>query len=79
MIVVDWGRDALFSYKHASEKVPAVAADLAQFMTFLENMHRDISVGEMHLVGFGLGAHVAGRASSLLRSPTKAVARITGE
>lgn len=48
--------------------------------TFLEHYHsnKELSIDNVHIVGFSLGAHVAGIAGKFLRVKGQKVARITG-
>ena len=83
IIVVDWEKDASYIYSIASARVPFVAYDLERF---LNRQLAGDNLNKMHLVGFGLGAHVAGIASRWvnLRDPNNVdgdreqVQRITG-
>ncbi|KAJ8721384.1 hypothetical protein PYW07_002159 [Mythimna separata] len=76
IIVVDWEKDASYSYSTASARVPFVARDLDHFLRSVS-----LRVSNLHLVGFGLGAHVAGIASRWYREQygcDESVGRITG-
>ncbi|XP_047019130.1 lipase member I-like [Helicoverpa zea] len=58
VIVVDWSREASFSYSVAVESVPLVAKDLGDFI--IKYFPASVDVAKLHLVGFGLGVHVVG-------------------
>ncbi|KAJ8730673.1 hypothetical protein PYW08_002086 [Mythimna loreyi] len=82
VIVVDWEKDASYSYSTASARVPFVARDLDFFLLWLA-AHQSIPIRKVHLVGFGLGAHIAGIASRWYVGQygyrhTDGVGRITG-
>ncbi|XP_047019325.1 lipase member I-like [Helicoverpa zea] len=79
VIVVDWSREASFSYSVAVESVPLVAKDLGDFIIMFFPTATDVA--KLHLVGFGLGAHVvgiAGRQVAAAAVPPGLVQRITG-
>ena len=79
IIVVDWEKDASSSYSIASARVPFVARDLERFL--LEQLYSVSLLDKTHLVGFGLGAHVAGiagRWTSQVDVNYGRVQRITG-
>ncbi|KAJ8730671.1 hypothetical protein PYW08_002084 [Mythimna loreyi] len=76
VIVVDWEQDASYSYSISSGRVPFVAREWVHFF-------RSVAIGfsNLHLVGFGLGAHVAGIASRWYSDQygcAESIGRITG-
>lgn len=71
---MDWKRLALADYVTATHGVPAVGRGLGQFMEFLCGV-TGLSLNNVHLVGFGLGAHVVGNAGRELGGRA---ARVTG-
>lgn len=82
--MVDWERDASYSYSVASASVPFVARDLEYFLKELVYYSGMIESDTVHLVGFGLGAHIAGIASRHLDYAEEwteigVVGRITGK
>lgn len=83
VIVVDWEIEASFAYAAASGSVQLVANDLTAFLRVLAAIAAGapgpVLMKDVHLVGFGLGAHVAGIASRQLPSAIGRVARITGK
>nr|ABK29468.1 lipase [Helicoverpa armigera] len=77
VIVVDWSREASYSYSVAVESVPLVAKDLGDFIIKYFPLPADVA--KLHLVGFGLGAHVVGIAGRQVAATASGpVARITG-
>ncbi|KAJ8721388.1 hypothetical protein PYW07_002163 [Mythimna separata] len=79
IIALDWSVRAGNSYPLASRQVTEVAKQLTKFIDWLTDIpatgDKLIDVKEIHLVGFNLGAHVAGMAS---RNAKNRVGRITG-
>ncbi|XP_035434027.2 endothelial lipase-like [Spodoptera frugiperda] len=85
VITVYWKMAAGNSYIEASASVHRVAENLANLIRWLThagvegpNVGNVANVEDFHLVGFGLGAHVAGIAGRLLQDESKVVGRITG-
>lgn len=76
VIVVDWIQEAGPSYGQARKNVRLVAEDLVTLINWL-NEDDNINLSDFHLVGFDLGAHVAGIAGRHF-SGTDRIARITG-
>nr|ACD37365.1 pancreatic lipase 3 [Mamestra configurata] len=77
IIEVDWRTDAEQTYSTASLRVPLIGAEVAEFIKWLCTSDADFN--QIHLVGFGLGAHVAGIAGRRLMDETRIpVSRITG-
>ncbi|XP_034830230.1 pancreatic lipase-related protein 2-like [Maniola hyperantus] len=74
IIMVDWSPVANDLYWASVNGVPRIGRSLRQFLSFL-NKVTGASFGNMHLIGFSLGAHVAGIAGRELGG---SVARITG-
>ncbi|XP_023937353.2 pancreatic triacylglycerol lipase-like [Bicyclus anynana] len=74
IIMCDWRTVAIAIYGSAVNGVPNVGRNLGQFLDFLHRV-TGASFNNMHLIGFSLGAHVAGNAGRELRGR---VARITG-
>lgn len=76
MIVVDWGSLCSFPYYAAAVKnTRLVGKYLARFLKFLHNS-RVIPIDEVHLIGFSLGAEVAGFTGKALGK--NVLPRITG-
>ncbi|XP_038214609.1 lipase member H-B-like [Zerene cesonia] len=74
VIIVDWSQYSLQSYSNAVNAVPSVGT----YLGLLINQLVEAGVATLdtiHIVGFGLGAHVAGYAG---RGVNGHVARITG-
>ncbi|KAJ8721385.1 hypothetical protein PYW07_002160 [Mythimna separata] len=79
VLVVDWEKDASYSYSTASARVPFVARDLENLL--IRFISSSVLVSNCHLVGFGLGAHIAGIANRWFSEQygyTEGVGRITG-
>ncbi|XP_032515199.2 lipase member I-like [Danaus plexippus] len=74
VIVVDWSVYASQSYSNAVNAVPSVGENLAGLINELVR-NGVVELSTLHMVGFDLGAHVAGFAGRLLDGQ---VARITG-
>lgn len=56
---------------------PKVARYLARFLRFL--IQNGIDINKIHLIGFSLGAEVAGFAGKILKEWNMELPRITGE
>uniref|UniRef100_A0A671LPP4 Lipoprotein lipase n=1 Tax=Sinocyclocheilus anshuiensis TaxID=1608454 RepID=A0A671LPP4_9TELE len=63
VIVVDWLDRASKHYPKSAENTGLVGADVAKFVNWLEEM--DYPLEKVHLLGYSLGAHVAGVAGNL--------------
>lgn len=75
VVTVDWSIFANQLYSAAAAAVPRIGLGLAEFIDLLVASQRVI-YGRLHLVGFGLGAHVVGVAG---RNVNGTIARITGK
>ncbi|XP_043089431.1 lipoprotein lipase-like isoform X2 [Puntigrus tetrazona] len=73
VIVVDWLDRANKHYPKSAENTGLVGADVAKFVNWLEEL--DFPLDKVHLLGYSLGAHVAGVAGNLTNNK---VNRITG-
>lgn len=74
IITADWSRLATQDYKRAAKSTEAVGEIVARFVDFL--VFQKTPPTNFHLIGFSLGAHVAGTAGhSVLLGR---IARITG-
>ncbi|XP_047024688.1 pancreatic triacylglycerol lipase-like isoform X2 [Helicoverpa zea] len=62
IVVVDWGAAANVNYIMASYNVASVGRLLTQFLNFL--IWEGVSMGDVHLIGHSLGAHVVGIAGA---------------
>ncbi|XP_051928816.1 lipoprotein lipase isoform X2 [Hippocampus zosterae] len=74
VIVVDWLRTAQNHYVVAAQNTKAVGQEVARFIDWIEET-TNIPLDNLHLIGYSLGAHVAGFAGS---HATNKVGRITG-
>ncbi|KAJ7383379.1 hypothetical protein OS493_028460 [Desmophyllum pertusum] len=77
VILVDWYRGSFFPYIQAAGNTRLVGAMIAELIKFLI-FQTQSSVDLFHIVGFSLGAHVAGYAGSRLKLNGLTLARITG-
>lgn len=75
VIVVDWSAYARLSYSDAVKAVPDVGVNIGFFIKLLVDADK-VSLDRLHIIGFNLGAHIAGYAGRYLES---CVARITGK
>ncbi|KAM3875874.1 lipoprotein lipase [Diretmus argenteus] len=74
VIVVDWLSSAQNHYVVAAQNTKAVGREIARFIDWIEET-TNIPLENLHLIGYSLGAHVAGFAGS---HATNKVGRITG-
>ncbi|KAM9848628.1 lipoprotein lipase [Aulostomus maculatus] len=74
VIVVDWLNSAQNHYVVAAQNTKAVGQEIAHFIDWIEET-TNIPLDNVHLIGYSLGAHVAGFAGS---HSTNKVGRITG-
>ncbi|CAM9335793.1 unnamed protein product, partial [Lampetra planeri] len=74
VIVVDWLNSAQNHYVVAAQNTKAVGQEIAHFINWIEET-TNIPLDNIHLIGYSLGAHVAGFAGS---HATNKVGRITG-
>ncbi|CAD6996071.1 unnamed protein product [Ceratitis capitata] len=59
VFTVDWGRGAVTDYLTASYRVKPVGKVLAKFIDFLQR-EAGIRYEDLHVIGFSMGAHIAG-------------------
>nr|AFK29219.1 CG4682-like protein [Drosophila buzzatii] len=62
IFTVDWGRGAIADYITASYRVKPVGQVLAKFLDFL-HVEAGMQFEDLQLIGFSMGAHIAGLAS----------------
>jgi len=67
IFTVDWGRGAIADYITASYRVKPVGQVLAKFVDFL-HQEAGMRFEDLQLVGFSMGAHVAGLAGKHLQT-----------
>lgn len=75
VIIVDWAKGAGSTYSMAVSNVELVGRQLALILLDAANMGVDYD--KVHLVGFSLGAHIAGCASEMLKKHNLVIGRIT--
>uniref|UniRef100_A0A4W4HP93 Lipoprotein lipase n=1 Tax=Electrophorus electricus TaxID=8005 RepID=A0A4W4HP93_ELEEL len=73
VIVVDWLERASHHYPTSAENTRLVGMDVAKFINWLESLGYPLE--KLHILGYSLGAHVAGIAGNLTNNK---VNRITG-
>ena len=79
VITVDWYRGAkTFSYPQAVGNTRLVGVQVAELIKFLMNNTLN-SAGSYYIVGFSLGAQIAGYAGANLRQHHHSLGRITGK
>nr|XP_012220760.1 PREDICTED: pancreatic triacylglycerol lipase-like [Linepithema humile] len=76
IIVLDWTKGAGTSYGAAVANSELVGRQLA--LILLDTVNLGINVIDIHVIGFSLGAHVAGCASEVLKRKNLLLGRITG-
>ncbi|XP_037364429.1 endothelial lipase isoform X3 [Talpa occidentalis] len=74
VVVVDWLPLAHQLYTHAVNNTQVVGHSVARMLDWLQEKG-DFSLGNVHLIGYSLGAHVAGYAGNFVKGT---VGRITG-
>lgn len=65
IIAVDWPQACVFLYPTARKAVYEVGNDVATMIRCLQQKY-DMSMDTLHVIGFGLGAHVAGHAGKII-------------
>lgn len=76
MIIIDWTKGAGTSYQAAVANTELVGRQLA--LVLLDAVKLGTNERDIHIMGFSLGAHVAGCASEMLKKKNRLVGRITG-
>uniref|UniRef100_F5GTG1 Pancreatic lipase-like protein n=1 Tax=Epiphyas postvittana TaxID=65032 RepID=F5GTG1_EPIPO len=76
VIVVDWSAIAGSGYNQARALVPQVAQDLSNFIVLLEAGQR-LNRNLLHIIGFDLGAHVAGITSRITASRARKITALS--
>lgn len=76
VLVLDWTRGAGTTYSVAVANTELVGRQLG--LILLEIINLGTLVKDIHVIGFSLGAHVAGCASEILKKKNLLLGRITG-
>lgn len=74
---MDWAFEAGDSYYQVLKVISRVAADVANFLEILRKLKDTRNNDDVHLIGFGIGAHIAGEVGHKL-GLAAGIARITG-
>ena len=77
VIVVHWEQGARFPYHQAVGNSRLVGAQLEALLELLKNQF-ELDYGRVHIIGSGLGAHVAGYAGRNIKRKNEKLARISG-
>lgn len=84
VMIVDWTSMAVAQeaeYQLVVDNVPVVAQVIAEYLTKLVKA-KHLVVGQIHLIGYGVGAHVAGvtgkKMNNMVKTSQRKIARITG-
>ena len=77
VILVYWGKGALAPYMQAVGNTRLVGAQIAHLVNGLHS-HHGLMYSKVHLIGFSLGAQIAGFAGMRMRQNGHPIARITG-
>ncbi|GLV33722.1 uncharacterized protein CBL_11392 [Carabus blaptoides fortunei] len=72
VIVVDWHKYALLSYPASRKLVESIGTHIGQFLEFLI-LKTDVKISDLHIIGYGLGAQIAGNIGKLIHT----IGRIT--
>jgi len=77
VIFVDWSSGATIPYNQAVGNTRVVGAQVSRMIELLHNT-TGLSYKDVHVIGFSLGAHVAGYAGNSIRQKGNLIGRITG-
>lgn len=77
VVLVDWRKGALVDYDNAVGNTRMVGAQLQKLMCHLIR-HHGAKARDFHLIGFSLGAHVAGFAGKRMNKKRRTIGRISG-
>ena len=78
LIIVDWLSGAKSIYNQAAGNTEIVGVKLAKLLEFLVT-NREAHPESFHLIGFSLGAHVAGHCGKAMRESGFSIGSITGK
>ena len=81
VILVDWSRGAFIPYSQAAGNTRLVGAQTAELIRFLisSNSGSPALADRLYIVGFSLGAQIAGYAGTNLLAHGMVLGRITGK
>lgn len=81
VIIIDWINGAKFPYHQSAANTRLVGAQVAQFLMTVKAVAQKTGVkqGLVHIIGFSLGAHVAGYVGRRLKEKGNSLNRITGK
>lgn len=81
VIIIDWINGAKWPYHQSAANTRLVGAQVAQFLMTVNSVAKKTGVkrGFVHIIGFSLGAHVAGYVGRRLRKQGHPLDRITGK
>ena len=77
IIIVQWKQGARFPYYQAAGNSRLVGAQLEALLELMKNQF-DLNYRDVHIIGSGLGAHIAGYAGKNIKRRNESIARITG-
>ena len=77
VITVDWSQGSQTIYTQSAGTTRLVGVQVAEMIKFLMNITLN-SAGSYYIVGFSLGAHIAGYAGRNLKQSGHNLGRITG-
>lgn len=77
VISVDF-RHKVVNYYRAVKDTPSVGNCVGVFLHNLFKARKDLILENLHVIGFSLGAHVAGHAGRYLKTQSLEIPRITG-
>lgn len=75
--MVDWEKGAADSYPTAAANTELIGRQTA--VMILDMLKMGGNASEVHVIGFSLGAHIAGCAGAMLKTHGYTLGRITGK
>ena len=77
MVMVDWEKGASSPYSAAAANTELIGRQVG--LLLLDMLTVGADADDIHVVGFSLGAHVAGCAGQVVKSRGRMLGRISGE